>query len=172
MKNIIEKIKSVGWFGLAVGFVVLIIFLLKGGVNFIGNHQDLISTISGIIIGIIVLMILVSMIPRARMFTGTAIVFLTYAWGLLFWLTCLAITFGLWGFVGTFIGVAMFGLGIFATAILAVLFTGQWAAALTLLVTIIIMYGVRALGHWIISKHRNYTVVEVENIDTDDSQLE
>jgi len=171
----LEKIKNIGWTGLGMLFFVLvvfvIIFLIKGGVSFIENHQDLIESINQIIIGIIFLLLVISVIPKLRIFTGTSIVYLTFLWAFMVWLTCLAITYELWGLIGMFIGVIMLGLGIFITAPLALLFAGQWSATLILLLSLGIIYGVRMLGLWIASKHRN--IIEVTNIDTDSlKQLE
>lgn len=155
----IEKLKNIGWTGAGLLFAVLaillIVFLVRGGVGFIENHQDLIDSINQIIIGVILLLLVLSVIPRLRMFTGLGIVYATSVWIFLLWLNCLGITYELWGLVGMFVGVIMFGLGIFATAPLALLFDGQWSVALTLLLTLAIMYGVRMLGNWIASKHKD-----------------
>lgn len=163
----LKKLKNIGWIGLGILFFVLIvfvvIFLIKGGVGFIENHQDLINSINEIIIGLILLLLILSVIPRLRIYTGMGVAYMALIWTFLFWLNCLAITYELWGIVGMFIGVMMAGLGIFATAPLALLFAGQWSEALILLLTLGVMYGIRMLGLWIATKHKS--MIEVSNID-------
>src|SRR3989344_9227923 len=155
----IEKLKNIGWTSAGLLFfalaILLMVFLIQGGVGFIENHQDLIDTMNEIIIGIILLLLVLSVIPRLRIFTGLSINYATSVWIFLLWLNCLGITYELWGLVGMFIGVIMLGLGIFVTAPLALLFAGQWSIALTLLLTLGIMYCVRMLGGWIAGKHRD-----------------
>ena len=154
----IEKLKSIGWSSIGIVFFILvvfiIIFLVRGGVVLIENHQDLINSMNEIIIGIILLLFVLSVIPRVRMITGMSIAYISLVWIFLFWLNCLVITYESWGLVGTAIGAIVMGIGIFATAILASLFSGQWIGALILLVTLIIMNGVRMLGLWIASKQK------------------
>jgi len=168
----IEKIKNIGWTGVGILFFILFIFivtfLVRGGVSFIESHQDLISSINGVIIGLIFILLIFSIIPKLRIFTGTSIVYLTLVWIFLLWLNSLAITYELWGFVGIFVGAIMLGIGIFATAILALFFNGQGIAALILLVTLVIMYSVRALGLWIANKHKN--TIEAQSINSNFSE--
>ncbi|MDO8604588.1 MAG: hypothetical protein Q7K40_04330 [bacterium] len=153
----IEKIKNIGWTGAGLLFILLVFiligFLVVGGVGFIENHQNLIESVNNVTAGIFVLLLLFSVIPKLRIFTGTGIVFLTYIWIFLLWLTCLVITYEFWGLIGIFIGVIMFGVGLFITAPLALLFSGQGFGALLLLLSIGLTYLIRNLGIWIVSKY-------------------
>lgn len=155
----IEKIKEIGWTGAGLIFAViailLIAFFVRGGVSFIESHQDLINSINDITAGIFLLLLFFSVIPKLRIFTGPGIVYLTYLWIFLFWLTCLVVTYEFWGFIGIFIGVIMFGLGLFITAPLAILFSGQGFNALLLVLSIGLTYLIRNLGLWITSKYPN-----------------
>ena len=172
----IKQIKSTGLVvsGLAVGVVIMLvtIFLINSIVALIENNQGLIKTVDVLLIGLIFIMLILSVIPRLRGFTGTVIYYGTILWIFTLWLNCLGVTYEIWGMIGIFIGVIMIGLGIFATAFLALLFSGSWIEALILLLTLGIMYGLRYLGLWLIMRNeerKNNLIYQQE--ESEDSQL-
>lgn len=154
----LNKLKSIGATGLSFAFgisvILLGLFLLRGGVTFTTDHQELLGTINAIIIGLIILLFLLAIVPKLRMVAGVGIVYASSIWIFLYWLNCLAITYALWGFVGSFIGIILFGFGVFITAILAVLFTGQWGGALSIVITLLVMFVARFLGALIATKRQ------------------
>jgi len=147
----------------AIALAVVFAFFVKGGVWFFENFYELFETINGWVFTLVVLLALLSVIPRIRIYTGLGIYYLTYIWGTIFWLFCLFVTYQLWGFVGVFVGLIMFGIGIFLTAFLSILFDGQIWGALMIALNLLFIYGVRSLGYWIASKHKN--MIGVSNID-------
>ena len=163
----LEKIKNMGWTGLGLIFMVfmfvLFAFFVKGGVWLFENFHELFQTITNWVWGVALVLIVLSVIPSIRMYTGLAIYYLTFIWGVFFWLFCLFVTYQLWGFIGIFVGLAMAGVGVFFTAFLAVLFTGQISGAFMIALNLAIIYGVRSLGYWIATKHRS--MIEIPNID-------
>lgn len=163
----LEKIKNIGWTGLGLIFMVFMVlvfaFFVKGGVWLFANFNELFQTINGWVFALVLFLILLSAIPKIRIYTGLSIYYLTYVWGAIFWLFCLFVTYQFWGFLGIFIGLIMAGVGVFLTAFLAILFSGQISGALMIALNLAIIYGVRSLGYWIASKHKN--IIEVENKD-------
>lgn len=155
----IEKIKNLGWTALGIAFFVIFIFafafLVRAGVSVTERYMDLINTINGWVLALILLLLVLSVIPRLRLYTGLLIYNATLIWGVLFWLFCLFVTYQFWGVFGVFIGLIMAGIGIFATATLAILFSGQFSAGFVMILNILFIFGVRILGQWIASKHKD-----------------
>lgn len=164
----LNKIKDLGWQGLGlimiVGFAIIVALLLHGGVELIKAAQGVIDVLNMIIIGAILFLLVLSVVPRLRLFTGLGIAYASMLWIFLLWLNCLAVTYELWGFIGVFIGIFMLGLGVFVTAPLALLFAGEGGAALMLVINIAIMYGVKLLGAWVASKYKGPAMTRDEDV--------
>src|SRR3990167_1809739 len=131
-----EKIKDSLWGIAGIGFFVLIItafvLLIMGGARLFEILNPILELIGGLTWGIIFLLIFLSIVPRFRNFTGSGIVLSTYLVGAIIWFSSFYITYSLWGFLGIFIGVLFLGLGVFFTAILALMFNGEFGSALFL----------------------------------------
>lgn len=154
MNNIKSFLSGLGGIGFGVLIIGSFFLLIVGGAKLFEVVNPVLETIGTIVWGIIFLLILLSVVPRFREFTGGWIVIGTYIVGAIVWFTCFFITYSLWGFFGIFIGVMMFGLGVFFTAILSLIFDGQLAAAFIISITLTIIYLMRMFGYWIISKHK------------------
>lgn len=153
-----EKIKDF-FYGLGgIGFIVLVMvgfaLLIIGGAKLFEFLYPFLEKISGITWVIVWLLVVLSIVPRFRKLTGTGIVLGTYIGGAIFWFLCFYITYALWGLLGIFIGVLLFGLGVFLTAILALLFSGQFMEALLFLFTFLQIILLRYFGYWIITKYK------------------
>lgn len=142
-----------------IGFMILIIggfvLLIMGGAKLFETLYPTLEKISTIVWGIVWLLIFLSIAPRLRNFTGNGIVLGTYLGGAIFWLLCFYVTYSLWGFLGIIIGVLFLGLGVFFTAILALLFDSQFMGALGFTFILVQIYLVRMLGLWILSKYKS-----------------
>ncbi len=153
-----------------IGFMILIIggfaLLIMGGAKLFETLYPALEKISTVVWGIVWLLIFLSIAPRLRNFTGNWIITGTYIGGAIFWLLCFYITYSLWGFLGILIGVLMFGLGVFFTALLALIFSGQFMGALGVAFVLIQIYLFRYLGAWIITKYRPRQ--ELKELDTID----
>lgn len=162
----LEKIKDLGYSVLGIGFFILIIvafaLLIIGGAKLFEILNPILEWISSVTWGIVWLLLLLSIIPRFRNFTGTGIILGTYIGGTIFWLLSFYITFSLWGFLGIFVGVLFFGLGVYVTAILALLFDGQFTGALGFMFVLAQIFIFRFLGFWIISKYKPKQIDEVQ----------
>ncbi len=153
-----ENIKD-SLYGLAgIGFLILIIgafvLLIMGGARLFEILYPILERVSSIVWGVVWLLVFLSVIPRFRNTTGNGIVLGTYITGAILWLLSFYITYSLWGFLGIFIGVMLMGFGVFATAILALIFDGQGIQALYFGFVLLQIYLFRMLGHWIITKYR------------------
>ncbi len=153
-----EKIKDFLYGLVGIGFFVLIIvgfaLLIIGGAKLFEFLYPTLERISSITWGIVWLLVFLSIVPRFRNFTGSGIILGTYIGGAIFWLLCFYVTYSLWGFLGIFVGVLFFGLGVIFTAILALIFDGQFMGALTFIFISlqILLFGY--LGFWITTKYR------------------
>jgi MFS family permease len=98
--------------------------------------------------------LILSIVPRFRKFTGSGIVLGTFIGGAIFWLLCFYIIYSLWGFLGVLIGVFFLGLGVYFTAILALLFSSQFVQALMIALGVAQIFFLRWLGYWIITKYK------------------
>ena len=161
----IQKIKDIGFGALGIGFFVLsivaFVLLIVGGVRLFEVLYPILEGVSGVTWGIVWLLLLLSVVPRLRNFTGNGIVLGTYIGGAIFWLLCFYVTYQLWGFIGIFAGVLFFGLGVYITATLALIFDGQFWGALGFAFILAQIFIFRLLGYWIISKYRGTRRVSV-----------
>jgi len=143
-----------------LGFALIIIEII-GHVRLFETFYPYLKTILKGLHNIVFLLIVLSIVPRLRTFTGTAIIILgVYASVAILWLLCIYTTYSLWGFLGVIIGLIVFGflkfplyffrripfLGVFPTAIIALLFDGQFDQAFSvisdiLLIIICVYYG-------------------------------
>ena len=137
--------------------------MVIGGAKLFEVIYPLLENISGLTWVIVWLLIFLSIIPAFRNFTGNGIVMGTYIGGAIFWLLCFYITYSLWGFLGILIGVLFMGFGVFFTAVLALLFSGQFGAGLYFVFILVQIYLVRLLGAWIISKYKPKRIYSTES---------
>ena len=154
----IEKLKDIGYSVLGIGFFILFIvaiaLLIIGGAKLFETLYPILEGISTVTWGVAWLLLLLSIVPRFRNFTGSGMVLGTYIGGAIFWLLCFYVTYQLWGFLGIFVGVLFFGLGVFFTALLALLFDGQFMGALGFAFVLAQIFFFRFLSYWIISKYK------------------
>ena len=153
-----EKIKDSLWGMAGIGFFILIVtafvLLIMGGAKLFEILNPVLELIGSITWGIIFLLLILSIVPSFRNFTGNGIVLGTYLVGVIIWFSSFYITYSLWGFLGIFVGVIFLGLGIFFTAILALIFNGEFGAAILLTITLVLIYFLRWAGLSIIEKYR------------------
>jgi len=154
----IEKIKNIGWTIGGILFMCLMIatfvFFVRGGVWVTERYMDTFNAINGWVFVTILVLLFLSVFPRLRLYTGLGIYYATTVWGVLFWFFCLWVTYQFWGFFGILIGLILAGIGIFATATLAILTSGQYFATFVMVLNLAMIFGVRMLGYWIATKHK------------------
>ncbi|MCX6718472.1 MAG: hypothetical protein NTY81_02625 [Candidatus Staskawiczbacteria bacterium] len=154
----INKIKDSLYSILGIGVFILVIIgfglLIIGGAKLFEIIYPFLENVSSFVWGIVWLLIFLSIIPRFRNFTGNGIIIGTFIGGALLWFECFYITYSLWGLIGIFVGVLFMGLGVFFTAILALLFSGQFGPAFLFISSLLLIYLLRLFGVWIISKYK------------------
>ena len=160
-----EKIKDnlFGVIGILLFVLIIIGFalLISGGAKLFEILYPILENISAFVWGVVWLLAFLSLIPRIRHITGSGVIYGTYIAGAIFWLLCFYVTYSLWGFLGIFIGVLFFGLGVFFTAILALIFDGQFWGALGFTFILVQIYLFRMLGIWILTKYKPKNNLEI-----------
>lgn len=153
-----EKFKDFLYVVGGLVFPVLVIttfgLLVIGGAKLFEWIYPILIKVSIFTWSIVWLLVIFSIIPRFREFTGTGIVIGTYIGGAIFWFLSFYVTYSLWGVLGILIGVLFLGLGVYFTAILALLFSGQFTQALFFIFNLLSIFLLRSLGLWIITKYK------------------
>lgn len=131
--------------------IIVIVLAIVVGVVF----QDVIQWVNNVLGILFFLLLFLSIVPRFRAVTGSLIVLEAYAWFLVLWINCAVVTYAMWGVWGIVIGILLAGIGVYITAILAALFSGEFAIAGIIILTLAIIMGIQALGLWISTKHKS-----------------
>jgi|GEM_PF-3214597 len=152
-----EKIKKFLYGTGIIGWIVLSItaslLLIIGGVKLFEFIYPILEKINNFTWAIVWLLVFLSIIPRFRNFTGIGIIIGTYIGGAIYWFICFYITYSLWGLLGALIGVFSL-VGVYFTAIFALLFEAQFSQAFFVILTIIQIFFLRWLGYWITTKYK------------------
>ena len=100
----------------------------------------------------VIIFLPISLFKKARKVSGLTITYSSYLFGLQLWLSGLMITFGTWGIWAVIIGVLMLGVGVIPIALIATLSHGLWRPFMELLLSIVLVFGCRALGAYILHR--------------------
>ena len=152
-----EELKGVGWELVVILFLGLLmgigLALLYGLVWVVGKLYPLAQALASLGTVLLVLMLLPSaFFKRSRNICGKGVVLVSYLWGLSLWMSALLLLYELWGLVGAFFGVILLPFGAVPLACIALLFHGEFALIGLIVLSVILIFAVRSLGHWIISK--------------------
>jgi hypothetical protein len=140
-----------------LGFLVLPLLLLKGGVWLIQHFGEALGSIAGGLVTFLLLLAPLVFVSRLRIITGNVFYVTSVVLGGLLWLYYLGVTYSMWGIVGAVIALCTFS-AILLPASLAILFNGSYAFperlldVLALAVALGLVYGIRIFGFWIITK--------------------
>jgi len=93
-----------------------------------------------------------SVFKKLRAFCGLYIFRSSYVVGVALWAWCLLLTYFIWGWIAVVIGLLLVGIGIFPMALLATGFTGEWGIFWQIVIFAAVVYGMRFLGAFILSK--------------------
>ena len=156
----LEKIKSIGGtilgFGLMIGFFLLIAFLLNGVVVISEKVLPFLMSLTGILTAILILVLApLAFFKKTREWSATGIYLFSYVFGLTLWFYSALIAYVLWGFLALIIGLVILGIGVLPVALLASLFSGEWAILGNIVYLVVLTYGCRALAVFIASKIDN-----------------
>ena len=100
----------------------------------------------------LIILIPLSFFRKARRFSGTVIMYSSYLFGLQLWLSGLMVTLQIWGVWAAIIGLLLLGVGVIPIALIATLFNGLWNEFIQLLLSVIIVFGSRILGAYLLKK--------------------
>jgi hypothetical protein len=169
IRKIIEKIKGIG--GGALGIIVFLLLLLLSvvfalifitGTAWIGSMimPGLITATT--IFTLISLLILIPLLffKETRIWSGTALFFVSWIFGVTLWFFSFFATYILWDFLGLFIGLFFLGIGLIPVAFIASLLSGEWMMLAEIIYMIILTFGTRFLGLYIVEKEENRTQQE------------
>lgn len=85
-----------------------------------------------------------------RAFTGKVLRFFSYMLGLTTWIWGFSVTYLLWGGWAVAIGILLLGVGVVPLAFVAAGFEGWWLIVGQMALTIVLVFGTRAAGAWMI----------------------
>ena len=126
---------------------LLIGLFIHGGAWLSAKIYPFLTVIFGITFGIALFILTpISIFKRARRIAGNGIVISSFIFGLTLWVWSFLLTYTLWGGVGIFIGLFLFGVGVVPIAMLATLFKGMWAVFGQLMFLTILTFGSRFFG--------------------------
>ena len=155
--------------GYAVGLIVICVglfvvaLLLRGMVWASDKMMPWLITGSGIALLVCIFIFLpLSPFRRSRGWAGVGYYYASYVFGLMLWAySCLFVVYA-WGYGALAIGLIFAGVGVVPVALLAAIFHGEWSVLWELLFGIILTFGTRGFGLWLITKVEPAAAAEEE----------
>lgn len=114
------------------------------------NILNVVGTVAFILC--ITILPILAMWRRTRGVAGIIYFCSSYVFGLTAWIMGFIITLSLWGWFGVIVGLIFAGVGVVPFGIIASLIHREWMLALNLFLTVLLTFGIRFLGVWLISK--------------------
>jgi len=144
--------------GPAMLLVALIVLLALGAAFILGvvwvsaKLYPIVEWLS--LLGVLVFLVCLplSVFKRIRRQCGKGMVGVSYLWGLGLWMYSILCLYDLWGIAGIYIGFFTVGYVTVPLACIALLFHGEWSLLGQIVLWFVIVFCMRMLGHWIISK--------------------
>ncbi len=138
-----------------VAILAVPFLLLFGGIALADKILPLLDAVSSVLAFIIVFVLLpASFFEKTRIFSGISLMFLSYFYVAFLFLYSILVIFYLWGGWGF---LAIFFLqAVSIVAIILTLITGEWQFLLSIMSFIILRYGTRVLGLYVLSKAKEY----------------
>lgn len=151
-----ETLKSIGGCLMGAAFFAIPILLLVAIFKSIGWIAEVLLPISGWVTLIALLLVpifLFAAIPRVtRGWAGLGIMLSSYAVGISLWLWSLVIAYAMAGVFWIIVGLFFAGIGVVAVAGIAAALHGEWLIFIQIVVGVVIVYGLRVLGNYLIEK--------------------
>ena len=124
------------------------------------SEVPFLSSIVGFItvLGLPILLLLAA-IPTTRFIAGGAFITASYFYGATLWIVAFFFTLETWGWLAVIIGVFMAGIRVVPIALLAGLFHGEWSIIGQLLLGILLTFGCRLFGFFLVAKADRKSVV-------------
>jgi hypothetical protein len=144
----------------ALGLVLLwfiVITLLRGSIVLADKSYPWLEGIYGVTFGLCILALPLALFKFTRGYAGLGYQIASYVFGFITWLWCLLLTFSIWGMWGVIIGIFIAGVGIYPVAMVATALHGLWSTLGEIVLALIIAYGVRIFGGYLIVKSQEET---------------
>jgi hypothetical protein len=155
-ERVSKTLESIGGCLMGAAFLALPILLLVAIFKSIGWIAEVLLPISGWVTLIALLLVpifLLAAIPRAiRGWAGLGILLSSYAVGISLWLWSLVIAYAMAGVFWIIVGLFFAGIGVVAVAGIASALHGEWLIFIQIVVGVVIVYGLRVLGNYLIEK--------------------
>ncbi|MDD5501180.1 MAG: hypothetical protein PHH57_05810 [Candidatus Omnitrophica bacterium] len=157
VKNIVGGILSIGLIAgyilFAVGFILLAVLLMKGGIWLSAIIYPWLNGIS-LLTFLLCLFILLplAIFRRTRAVSGIGLVISSYIFGITLWVYAFLLSYTFWGLIGLLIGLAFFGVGIVPIAMLAAIIHGDWWLLAELFFSVLLAFGSRLFGIFLVNK--------------------
>lgn len=152
-----EKLKSIGSvllvIGIFVGISLLVGFFIRGGLWLSQVLYPWLTLISAIaFIFCIIVLLPLAFIRKTRGFSGLGLFIASYIFGASLWVWAFLLTYTLWGAIALIIGLFIAGVGVVPIAMFATLLNGEWSILGQLVLLVILTFGSRILGFYLINK--------------------
>jgi hypothetical protein len=149
-----EKIKDFlgGVFGLIIflGLMLLPLLVILGGVWLSGVlYPFLVSIFSITFIVSIFILLPLGIFKKTRLISSNGLLIASYVFGTTLWVWSFLLSYALWGFLGLLIGLFIAGIGVIPIAVLATLFSGEWAIFGQLILLVFVTFGSRIFASYI-----------------------
>ena len=145
-------IKSIGGFflGIAVfvGFVLLALFLIEGGVWVGSRILPWLSIVMWILFVVdIIIFLPLGLFKKTKSISSFGFYLSAFIYGLTLWVWSLLLTYFIWGAFAVIIGVLIAGIGVIPTAILATIFEGEFLVTGQIILLLIFTFISNVLGN-------------------------
>lgn len=159
-----EKLKNIGWgvlgFLIFVGFILIIALFIKGGVWLSAKlYPWLLVIMAWTMVIAFVILLPLSIFKKNRGVVGLGMTIASYVFGGTLWIWGFLLTYSLWGGAALLIGLILIGVGVVPIAMLATIFKGMWSTLGQLVLLLVLTFGTRALGIYLVAKHEEQKTV-------------
>jgi hypothetical protein len=150
-----EKLKAIGGFLLGLVFLIAVMSLIVAffaGAAWISDHLLPWFANASLVAGIVLFLVLLplSFVKRARPFSGSLILLISFIFGITLWMEGFLVTLSTWGTFAVIVGLLFLGIGVVPIAMLASLIHGSWTTLLELVILAVLTFGCRIFAQWIV----------------------
>ncbi|MFJ7567875.1 hypothetical protein ACIQW9_13035 [Herminiimonas sp. NPDC097707] len=137
--------KGIIFVAFAIVLVILVPFIFIKGATWVSIRILPWFQVASFITFLVCLFILLplSFMQKTRRFSVVAFLITSYIFAITTWTWSLLLTYMLWGGVAVFIGLFLFGVGVFPIALLATMFNGMWSAFFQIIILFLLTWGIR-----------------------------
>ncbi len=123
---------------------IIIFLLLKGGLLISSILYPVLNIISAVAVFVSVFIFLpLSKVKGKEGLSASGLLFTSYALGATLWTLSFLTAYDIWVFLGLFIGLFLFGVGVIPVAVIATLFALEWALFFKLIIIILFTHTIR-----------------------------